>query len=178
MVRKQISVLVLVVMYSRSIFIDNILNIYSPVNITASSQKSANCPVWKPVDGVKGPSTPDSWISVASAKYSWWRIELQSRTVISRVVIYPRSLDGSKRTAMNGFSVYIGEYAIGNGSSNALCGQPWKAIETTEITINCLGNPVGKYLYVAAAAEPGATLFLSEISLYGCQGGWLFLYLI
>ena len=174
MVWWQISVLELVVIYSRSIFIDKILNIYSPVNITASDQRSANSHVWKPIDGVKGPTSPDSWISLISAK-SWWRLELQSRTVISRVVIYPRNLDSTRREEMNGFAVYIGDSTIGNGSSNALCGQPWEAIKASEITINCLGRLVGKYLYVAAADAPLAALLLSEISVYGCQGGWLFL---
>ena len=175
MVWWQISVLELVVIYSRSIFIDKILNIYSPVNITASDQRSPHGPVWKPIDGVKGPSSTDSWGSLTSAK-SWWRLEFQSRTVISRVVIYPRNLDSTRRKAMNGFTVYIGDSTIGNGSSNALCGQPWKAtVEASEITINCLGRLVGKYLYVAAADAPLAALFLSEISVYGCQGVWLFL---
>jgi hypothetical protein len=150
------------------VFYDNILNIYSPVNITASDQRSANSPIWRPVDGVISSSVRDAWYSLPTGK-SWWRIELRSRTLIFRVVIYPSSLDSSRRRAMDGFAVYVGDSVTVHGSSNALCGQPWMATQESAITMNCQGNCTGKYLYFTAADKPGAALFLNEISIHGCE---------
>ena len=151
------------------LLLDLTLNIYSPVNITASDQKNANGVIWKPIDGIRGPKNDDVWASLGSAN-SWWRMEFPRKSAISRVTIYPRFLDSTKRASMNGFAVYIGDFAVGNGSSNAICGDPWTKSQINVITFNCTGNTFGKYLYVAAASRPKATLFLSEISVYGCEG--------
>jgi hypothetical protein len=153
------------------VFYDNVLNIYSPVNITASDQFRANGPVWKPVDGVKALSTRDSWLSLSEGG-SWWRIEFESEIIISGVIIYPGGLTSLERDRMDGFSVSIGDSVSGSANINALCGQPWQAPSTspiTEIRINCVGGLVGKYLYVTASDRLGATLYIGEISIYGCE---------
>ena len=41
------------------------------------------------------------------------------------MVIHPKKLNDDERAAMNGFVVYIGDSPVSNGSSNAICGQPW-----------------------------------------------------
>ena len=105
------------------LLIDLILNFYSPVNVTASDQKNANGAIWKPIDGIRGPKNDDVWASLGSVN-SWWRMELPRKSAISRLTIHPRSLDSTKRASMNGFAVYIGDSPVGNGSSNAICGDP------------------------------------------------------
>ena len=143
---------------------------YSPVNITASDQFAPSNSIWKPVDGVHGTSIETSWKSLSSSK-SWWRMEIPHRNrivgVVGVVIYLPSS---PERQKMNGFAVYIGDSPVGNGNSNALCSEPWRGTISTVITINCTELPVGKYLYVSAADRPGATLVLSEISVFTCQG--------
>ena len=152
-----------------SIIIDKALNIYNPVSITASSQNHAGGPVWAPLDGIKSSTTDLTWISVSSRR-PWWRMEFSVRRAISSVVILPKSLSNSERARMNGFAVYIGDSPIGNGSGNAICGKPWAAVDTSVIIMNCFVNMFGKYLYVAGADVSNAVLYLSEISVYECQG--------
>ena len=154
---------------SCSVIIDEVLNIYAPVNATASSQKLSGGPIWAPVDGMKSSTNDLTWISLASPR-SWWRMEFPVRRAISSVVIHPKKLNVDERAAMNGFVVYIGDSPVGNGSSNAICGKPWVAIETSVIIVNCSINVFGKYLYVAGADVSSAMLYLSEISVYECQG--------
>ena len=140
---------------------------YSPVNITASDQFAPSNSIWKPVDGVHGTLTEASWKSLPFSK-SWWRMEIPHRSTIVGVVIYLPS--SPEREKMDGFAVYVGDSPVGNGSSNALCSEPWRGTISTVITISCTKLPVGKYLYVSAADRPGATLVLSEISVFTCQG--------
>lgn len=97
-------------------------------------------------------------------------MELPKRSAVSSVIIYTRSLDSKKRGYMTGFAVYVGDSVYGNGSRNAICGMPWAAAKTTVITMTCPDFPVGKYVYVAAAERSNAGLYLSEISIYGCEG--------
>ena len=146
---------------------------YSLVNITASDQFTPNNSIWKPVDGEHAPLDEVSWRSLSSSK-SWWRMEFPHRSRISGVVIYPPG--STKGDKMNGFAVYVGDSPVGNGSKNAMCGKPWRETVTSVITIRCRTLPVGKYLYVSAADRPGATVFLSEISFFTCQGNYMSLY--
>ena len=156
--------------------IDHILNIYSPVKVSASDQSDAASPIWTPIDGLED---NQPWISVRASK-SWWRLEFPTMNTVSRVVINTTELKFSQQQRMNGFAVYIGNTTDGNGSKNAMCGHTWEAREDKTkyknepswpwISITCSGNPVGKYLYVAAADSRNAVLYLSEISVYGCKG--------
>ena len=153
-------------------FIDNILNIYSPVHVTASDQREYGS-IWKPIDGVIGLEEETSWISLESSQ-SWWRMEFPHRIAISRVLIYRPPFNGQyrmvKTAALTGFAVYVGDFDVGNGSRNAMCGKPWRAVFDTVITFHCTDILVGKYLYVAAADRPRAALYLSEVVVYGCEG--------
>ena len=152
-------------------YIGSILNMYSPVQVTASGQKELGT-IWKPIDGLIGQIEEASWISLQSSQ-SWWRMELPHRSAIDRVIVYtPPFVDNAavKRTAMGGFAVYIGNFPVGNGSSNARCGNPQKATPHNVIPFNCAGALSGKYVYIAAADRPGAQLYLSEIKVYGCKG--------
>ena len=97
-------------------------------------------------------------------------MEFPSRNVISSVIIYIPHLDSRKRVAMNGFAVYIGDSPLDNGKNNAMCGEPWTATLTSVITIDCKDSPLGKYLYVVAANRPGTALYLTEISVFECEG--------
>jgi hypothetical protein len=148
---------------------DKFLNIYSPVDITASDQKYTG-PIWKPIDGTSGTSVAKSWVSLDSSQ-SWWRMELSRSTPISAVVVYTPDLLYHRKNlkAMDGFAVYIGNSVVGNGSKNAMCGKPWKADTTSVITFNCKDAIVGKYVYVSAAGRYGAAISLSEVSLYQCE---------
>ena len=150
------------------VVIDNLLNIYSPVKVSASDQGSPSGIgfIWTPTDGILDSQT---FISSKSSK-SWWRMEFPVENVISGLVVYTRSLNPTELNQMNGFAVYIGNISGGNGSSNAQCGKPWAAIQTNEIAVNCSDGLTGRYLYVAAADSPDAALYLSEIGIYGCQG--------
>ena len=168
MVRSLILYIVIVEHYFH-VHVGNILNIYSPVRITASDEREGYGSIWKPVDGVHGTSVKTSWKSLKSSQ-SWWRMELSHHSAISRVVIYPPELNPGRIEAMNGFAVYIGDSSMGNGSSNAICGEPWKPSNVSMMTFNCLDSPVGKYLYVAAADRKISSLSLSEISVYECEG--------
>jgi protein tyrosine phosphatase len=150
------------------VFYDEVLNIYSPVNITSSSQQRENGPVWCPVDGMKSTTNDLTWVSVASAS-SWWRMEFPMRRAISSVVIYPKTLSDDEKQNMIGFSVYVGDLPSGNGNSNAMCGKPWAGGDSDVIVVNCSTNLFGKYLYVAGAGVSSAVLYLSEISVYECQ---------
>lgn len=153
------------------VFYENILNIYSPIQVTASDQRCSCGSIWKPIDGVRGPMVYSSWISLTSLN-SWWRMEFPNRNAISRVIIYLPILDFRRRITMNGFTVHIGDSPLGNGKSNAICGGPyaWNGSLTRIITVACEGSPLGKYLYVVAADRPGAALYLAEISVFECEG--------
>lgn len=153
------------------VFYENILNIYSPIQVTASDQRCSYGSIWKPIDGVRGPMVYSSWISLTSLN-SWWRMEFPNRNAISRVIIYLPILDFRRRITMNGFTVHIGDSPLGNGKSNAICGGPyaWNGSLTRIITVACEGSPLGKYLYVVAADRPGAALYLAEISVFECEG--------
>jgi hypothetical protein len=145
------------------VFYDNILNMYSPILITASDQFSSSNSIWAPVDGVHVPLGEVAWRSLSSSN-SWWRIQLPYRIRISGVVIYrPQGHD------MNAFAVYVGDSPVGNGSSNALCGKPRQKTVTRLIAIGCTNLPIGKYLYISADDRPGAAISFSEISVYTCQ---------
>ena len=149
--------------------IGKILNIYSRVNITASGQHFGYSSIWKPIDGLYSPAVQSSWRSLRSSN-SWWRMELPHRIGISKVIIYTPERTSTITGQMNGFAVYIGDSSVGNGSHNAMCGRPWVASTTSVITINCTYTPIGKYMYVAGADRSGAQLYLSEISVYECEG--------
>ena len=153
-------------------YIGSILNMYSPVQVTASGQKELGS-IWKPIDGLIGQEEEASWISLQSSQ-SWWRMELPHRSAIDRVIVYRPTFVGEgaavKKTAMGGFAVYIGNFPVGNGSTNARCGNPQKATQHTVIPFNCGGALSGKYVYIAASAIPKAQLYLSEIKVYGCKG--------
>ena len=120
-----------------------------------------------------GTTEEESWISL-QASQSWWRLELPHRSTIARVVIHIPTFTSEtdvKRSFMNGFTVYIGDSPVGNGSINARCGKPWTARKVTVIEIICTGDPlVGRYLFVAAADRKKARLYLTEIYVYGCEG--------
>lgn len=157
-----------------SVTTDYTLNIYRPLNVTASGQKNPNGAIWKPIDGVldqsaQGSSNEYSWVSV-SLTSPWWRMELPRRTAISSVVIHTRMLDSSRRARMDGFVVYVGDSTHGNGSNNALCGAPWAAVDTRVIVNTCSNSTFGKFLYVAGAERAGVKLYLNEIYVYGCEG--------
>ena len=143
---------------------------YSPVEITASDQRYTGS-IWKPIDGVSGTSVEESWRSLHSSR-SWWRMELPHRSPISAVVVYTPDFLYHRRNlkAMDGFAVYVGDSPIGNGSNNAICGEPWRADTTNVITFNCRDTIVGKYVYVSAAERYEAAVCLSEVSIYRCQG--------
>ena len=155
------------------LYIGNILNIYSDVRVTASDQKEAFGSVWKPIDGVISLAVEASWISLKSSR-SWWRMELPRRTAISRVHIFVPFFSGKNRVAniiaMSGLAVYIGDSSVGNGSKNAMCGKPWVPSYTSVLSIDCTDTLVGKYLFVAAADRPGAALYMTELTIYGCEG--------
>ena len=155
--------------------IGNILNIYSPVHVTASDQKGLGS-IWKPIDGVNGKAEEESWISLPSSQ-SWWRMELTHKSTIFSVVIHIPSFHGKpngyrrgKLTAMTGLAVYIGDSPVGNGSKNTMCGQPWIAQMNTVISFKCTTPSYGKYLYVAGADKSKTELYLSEIVVFGCKG--------
>ena len=153
------------------------MNIYSSAKVTASDQEGIGS-IWKPVDGVTDIAQESAWLSLESSQ-SWWRLELPHRSVISKVIIHKPSFIGNaavKSSAMNGFAVYIGDFPVGNGSRNAMCGKPWKAELATAILIKCIDILVGNYLFVAAAAKEKAALHLSEINVFGCEGGCLALF--
>ena len=154
-------------MLTCTVIIDEVLNIYGPVNVIASSQRHFGGPIWAPVDGMKSSTNDLTWISLPSPR-SWWRMEFPVRRAISSVVIHPKSLSDTERARMNGFVVYIGDSSVGNGSSNAICGKPWEAVSTSVIIVNCSINMFGKYLYVAGADVSNAVLYLSDISVYEC----------
>ena len=145
------------------------LNIYSPVSITASGQRYPHGAVWAPVDRISSSTYYQTWISLSSPN-PWWRIEFPAKRSISSVVIHPKLLSYADRVRMSGFSVYVGDSPVGNGSSNAMCGKPWAAVESSVIIVNCSINLFGRYLYVAGSDVSYATLYLSEISVYVCQG--------
>ena len=149
------------------------MNIYSSVHVTASDQKEEYGSIWKPIDGVFGVAVEASWISL-KLSHSWCRMEFNHRSAISRVVIHTPSFSNNtrllKKLNMNGFAVYIGDFAVGNGSTNDMCGEPWKALLIDVIEFNCITHPVGKYLYVAAGNVAEASLYLTEIQVYGCEG--------
>ena len=157
-------------------FIDNILNIYSPVHVKASNEKEGFCSIWKPIDGVIGITVEESWAPLSSS-LSWWRMELPRRSAISRVTVYIPAFEQKdilKRLAMHGFAVYIGDKTIGNGSKNAMCGKPWVVNLSSVIIFNCQHGLAGKYLYVAASDQDKAALYLTEIEVYGCEGSCIY----
>ena len=149
------------------VFTDKILNIYSPVYVTASDQKEGFGSIWKPIDGVVGPNVEESWISLQSSQ-SWWRMELPRRIAVSSVVIHIPVLK-LETFVMAGFAVYIGDVSYGNGSKNEMCGKPWTVVYTTVIKFDCQQAPAGKYLYVAASDKKESALYLTEINVYGCD---------
>jgi hypothetical protein len=156
------------------VYCSNFLNIYSPVDVTASDQKGFGS-IWRPIDGVSTGPKEASWISLRSSQ-SWWRMTLPYINVIYKVKVfrpsYPELAHKDKalrNLAMSGFAVYIGNLSVGNGSKNAMCGTPWKHDYATAITFKCMNAPLGKYVYVAAADRNDAELQLSEVRVYGCE---------
>ena len=151
------------------------MDIYSPVQVTASDQKEGFGSIWKPTDGVIGPAMQASWMSLQSS-HSWWQMKLPRRSVVSSVVIYiPSSFSASvAKSAMNGFAVHIGDLPVNSGSRNSICGKPWEQTATSVIAINCTGSLIGSYLLVAAADRQGSALCLTEIEVYGCEGYCLY----
>ena len=92
--------------------------------------------------------------------------------MISRLVIdVPNNIDIADIRTMLTSTVYIGDSSDGNGNSNAMCEGILKAnVNSDVIEINCTNTPAGKYMYIVAGNIAGAALFLTEISLYGCEG--------
>jgi hypothetical protein len=143
------------------------------VRVTALSQKEEFNSIWKPIDGVFETAEESSWISLPSSQ-SWWRLELSHRSAVSKVVIYTPLFTGylsdrKKLVSMRGFAVYVGDLAVGDGRSNKRCGEPWKPTLAHKITRICTGPFLGNYIYVTAADTPGAMLYLTEITVYGCE---------
>jgi hypothetical protein len=152
---------------------DHILNIYSPVQVSASDPINAASSIWAPIDGLEDTRT---WISRSSSK-PWWRLEFPTRTIVSKVAIYARKLEFEDLRRMNKFIVYVGDFPDGNGDKNAKCGKPWKTTETKnnyeprplQASVNCSKNLSGRYLYVSVADSGKARIYLGEISVYGCK---------
>ena len=153
------------------VVIDYFLNIYSPVNVTASDQTPEYGSIWNPVDGLNGTTLEESWNSIVNSK-SWWRMELPESSVVFSVMIYIPDLNNNRRRRMDDFIVYIGNSSVVDGSRNTICGSAGTlSNKSRQMTVDCTNPSVGKYLFVAAANRKKSALYLSEIYVYNkCEG--------
>eukprot|EP00118_Oscarella_pearsei_P023270 m.276338 g.276338 ORF g.276338 m.276338 type:complete len:621 (+) comp40604_c0_seq111:32-1894(+) len=148
----------------------SVLDVYSPAMATALTQLSSSNLMSKAIDQSLQ-TTPESCYRSTQQANAWWRLELANPTAIGYVVITTMP-DVSSLAEMDGFSVYIGNKTTNSGRDNEQCRSPWMkpASVVSNVSIECAGRPIGKYLYIVAASRSSASLSLCEVQIYNCKG--------
>ena len=103
-------------------------------------------------------------------------MEFPQRNVISSVIINTPFLGIERRRETLASVVYIGDFSDGDGSSNTKCNGIWTYEDIIQ-AINCSGTPAGKYFVIASTSAENV-LYLNEITLYGCEGGCLIVFVL
>ena len=143
-------------------FTDPILNIYSSVSISASSQQHLINPVWKALDGSERVNSGECYQSSYGAG-AFWEVTLSELTLIHMVdVIYKPS----SYKSMDGMAVYVGNKTDKTVGGMIQCGSAWTARRDNNARFYCVAPIKGKSVHITASNTTKSMLTLCEVKVY------------
>ena len=160
-----------VTMLTVFVYVDQVLDISSPVKVTASSSIL--------ISGTRFTSfiqadTSYVWANCFTSKLEanpWFRLELKSVTSIFNVQLEVRAQSGEELpadynpTGMANLSVYVSNSGTNRMEKNTLCGNPWAYQNTKMINLNCTRNLRGNFVHVIVPSSSPTYLAICSIVL-------------